>query len=367
MKRPLLFTLPLLLLAGCGGRSVTFEGARTFGYDDFPVVRTLDAGQAETVLDGHALLNPGMFCLLDSLVLTADRHAPSVLNLYSLATGTLKASFLREGHGPGEVVSLSEMRDLPHLRAVAVREAGNGKVLLYGYDDLAAATGEIRPRAVYRELPSSALLSEQRVLSKEPDTLAGPGRLKTTDGEGRTLERFGDYPRFPNELPPDRCRELLSTGLSVVLSPDAGKALLADGGSDFFELWDLSTRTRTALLHGPDRILPELVVRQYDNLTVTSFGRYTAYTDAAAGERCVWLLYDGTPFDLSFDSEEEALEQEEPNNRLLCFDWQGNPLACWQLPYSVSAMAIDRGGRRVYCLTSDEGQAVLVRFPLGDY
>ncbi len=366
MKRPLLFTLPLLLLAGRGGQRDTFEGALTLVCDDLPVVRTLDAGQAETLLDGQTLLNPSMFCLLDSLVLTADRHTSSLLHLYSLATGTLKASFLKAGHGPGEVVSLTEIRDLPHLRAVAVHETGDGKVLLYGYDQLAAATDEIRPRAICRELPSSAFLSEDRILSKEPDTLAGPGRLKITDGEGRTLERFGDYPRFPNELPPDRCRDLLSTGLSVALSPDAGKALLADGGSDFFELWDLSTRTRTALLHGPDQFLPELVVRQYDNLTVIFFGSCFAYTDAAAGERCVWLLYDGTPFDLSSDSEEETPE-EEPHNRLLCFDWQGNPLACWQFPYSVAAMDIDRGGRWVYCLTSDEGQAVLVRFPLGDY
>lgn len=368
MKRFPALILPLLLLTGCGDKTVTFEGAETFGYKDFAVTRTLTADQADTVFDGQTLLNPSHIFLLDSLLLTRDSDADFILNVFSLKDKSLKGSFLKSGKGPYEEVS-SLVRKAPQERKICAFDFQQKKMLTFAYDQIASVSdGLLIPTDIYTNLTgwSLTMLPGERFLSGENDTLSGPSRIKIYDRDGNLQSCFGEYPGFPTDHREELASMLLGH-VATVISDDGKRLMLFGRSNDLVEIWDLEKQAVHRFLQGPELRMPEYIRRSIGgSVEIIIGGRYLCYSEAISAAGSVWALYDGSIsaiLDDSFDLTKPT-PRVENNSRLLRFDWEGRPLACYQLPCPVKNFDVDERGEWLYCLTKQEGEFSVIRFPL---
>lgn len=368
MKRLPALILPLFLLTGCGDKTVTFEGAETFGYEDFAVTRTLTADQAETVLDGQTLLNPSSILLFDSLLLTKDLDADFILNVFSLKNKSLEGSFLKSGKGPYEQLSAS-VHKVPQERKICSFDLQLKKMLTFTYDRIASISDELLiPTDVYTDRTgfSQTMFPGERFLSTDNDTLSGPSRIKIYDRDGNLQTYFGEYPGFPTDHLEELTRMLLSA-VTTVVSDDGKRAMLFGRTNDLVEIWDLEKQTAHRFLHGPELRMPEYIRRPVGgSVEIIMSSRYVCYTGAISAAGSVWALYDGSIsaiLDDSFDLTKPT-PRVENDSRLLRFDWEGRPMACYQLPYPVKSFDVDERGEWLYCLIKQEGEFSVIRFPL---
>ncbi len=368
MKRLPALLLSLFLLTGCGDKTVTFEGAETFGYKDFAVTRTLTADQAETVLDGRTLLNPSSILLFDSLLLTKDTNADFILNVFSLKNKSLKGSFLKSGQGPYEQTS-AFVSKTPQERKIWSFDPMAKKILTFAYDQLASVSDQpLIPADVYTNRTgfSQMMLPGERFLSLDDDTLSVPSRIKIYDREENILACFGTYPDFPSDNS-DKLRTMLVSNVVRTVSDDGKRAMFFGRNNDLVEIWDLEQQTARRFLHGPELHMPEYIRRPVGgSVEIIVNGRYYCYSDAISAVGSVWALYDGSMNAILNDSFDltKPTPRVENDSRLLRFDWEGRPMACYQLPYPVKSFAVDERGEWLYCLIKQEGEFSVIRFPL---
>ncbi|MBP3356125.1 MAG: hypothetical protein J6K95_03045 [Rikenellaceae bacterium] len=356
----LLLLSAALLLASCADNRPPSDiaDARTFTEADFRQTVVSPRGEA---VGPRQLLNPMRILVFDSLLLTVDINTEKAIHVWSLKTGELLNEFCVRGRAANEVFGIASFTRHPdgaHLNA------GNAsRILFYPLEGL--LTPDLQPDAIYNSpepLLSPQLTADGNLLGAVEvplfggDTLSAPARFRIQDRDGRLLDTFGSYPEVLRAQLNERVVRHLMGGYPLI-SEDGKQVALLGLAIDFLEIYDLDTRRRTALMHGPE-IIPPGKKPDADAPAIGPVQQMCYLWPQSAGGR-IWALYKGQRF---YREIAEAKDFRRNATVLLSFDWNGRPHTRYQFDHGIIHFDIDARNRCIYVLHDIDGEHRIMRY-----
>ena len=178
------------------------------------------------------------------------------------------------------------------------------------------------------------------------------GRLGMLDSRGDTLSSDVDYPFSTKPLEGIFCGNVFQCKLKSV--GRHGKFVVQTLFSDVFEIYQYvgTTLKRTAI--SPFNHPPQIVQRN---------NRYGIdYDESIAGFMKMSVSDDFIYFIYSSLSSNEVDGAGEASNEILCFNWDGERIRKYILPFPISAFCVD--GLYMYGVHNSEEESVIYRFRL---
>lgn len=350
----------LLLFVSCTGNRPQSDlaGARTFTEADFRQTVVSPPGEA---VGPRQLLNPLRILVLDSLLLTVDINTEKAIHVWSLKTGEMLNEFCIKGRASNE---------LPGIAFISRHAAGNyltvanvERMLVYRTDRL--LTPGLQPDLIFDSPDPTAmpqLISDTTVLGSidaslfAGDTLSAPARFKIQGRKGELLETFGSYPEVLSDRLNDRMVHYLMNGHPLI-SEDGRQTALLGRNIDFLEIYDLTTRQRTALMHGPEVISPDQ--KPAAGKPVIGPVQQLCYLSPLSAGGRIWALYEGQR---SFDETSGKASLHQKRTTLLSFDWNGRPHTRYEFDHGIIHFDIDARNRCIYVLHNIDGEHKIMRY-----
>ena len=163
-----------------------------------------------------------------------------------------------------------------------------------------------------------------------------------------------NYPQINNEiLTPHEAKRIFE--YRIFYNETNNRIVVVYVYIDLIDIYDIDLNLK-ARIHGPDQFIPELDFYEIDgvkNARLILNKTKLSYQSSHLTSDRIWALYNGRPIQIG---------QEFPN-RILCFDYSGNPLHIYHLEYPVFAFCVDEKENAIYGI-SEQPERCIVRFPL---
>ena len=333
----LILSLPLLFFS-CRGYS--YRDARTFSQSDIKKTIYLTG----EIIEIDEVLIPGNLFLFDSLLFTRNAGHSEFISVFHRRDMSKIGSFIEFGGGPGEFVEI--------LRNIQFQDS-----LVWIFDGRASRTVNkyhisqfLQPGTIYPleviHLPDpfgGALITPNRIVTKG-SLHHIHSRFSIYDLQGNFIENKGTLPDTGTRLTELELHESFSA--TMALHPDGEAIFVAYKATDLIEIYDANGNLKTRV-HGPDQFFPiRQEVRDGNLARVRSISGRTrdAYFFPVAFSDEIWVVYDGGVFDPS-------VAYGFLSNRIIVFDWEGNPLRQYITDVGIYGLAVDRENRVIYALT----------------
>lgn len=360
-------TLTLILLAllcwRCGNPQPTFDGATLFDNASFPETKAL---HGEVLATGDSTLIPYDVTVIDSLLLIVPHPNSSSLlvKIYDTGKQQVTGSFLSQGRGPGELISLSKIGYTPEKLLFWCYDRAIQQVHIYNKADLVKLSSD-----------NSAIMPVQSVrmemIGTAPDIYFTPDnrffgshimtptkRFSEFDSTGRFLRSFGEYPTYPGlDVTDDRLLGELFDGKWTV-DDSTGRLVFACLTTDLISIHD-SVGNVVKRLHGPAQRLPEFKIgvsgRNGEHETVSGKVNETifSYRDVKNRDHQIWALYQPQLFNPEAKPEEASI---------YVFDWNGNPRIRYELDTPVYKFDVDTRNRIIYGINAQTEQILTFKY-----
>lgn len=317
----------LLLLAGalCACTSQhTYEQTETFTWSDLSEPVAL---QGDSVVFDEAPLKPTRVAVVDSFLLTKNQNVERFFYLYDVDTKQKKGERIPFGSGPEEMIDPVWM-PLPD-GDFGVLDRNQQRMDVYPGHSL-LVNDSVKPvkRIAFNELLLNMIaLPGVGFISS---TIQGEDkRFALFNFDGKRVSYFGDYPEAYREG--TAYEKYMEFTADLAAKPDGSRWVVAHRLTDLIEIYDNQLRL-VKRIQGPDGFFPEM--EEVGGQMRHSKEERETYSFPFATDDYIYVLYDGRVYD--WESPTRYLR-----DKLLVFDWEGNPVAYYQLSDPVFHFTID--------------------------
>lgn len=336
----------------------TFDQASLFTETDFLQRQSLRGEKwttSESIDSDVDLWTPQNITIIDTfLLVVSSPYSDRMASVYGMTSHQYLGKIASMGRGPDELLLLRHIGHSDTLKQFWLFDHSTHKLLIFNDRDLTLLGAQrlIPARRLQLELMGVAnrvhLLSDTIVTCYK---MAPLKRISFLDTTGHYLTSVGEYPKYTGlTVTEDRLLSELFDG-NWVLDETTRRIAIYSFKTDLLCIYD----TRGHLikrLHGPDHYFPEFTVRvsgrNGNKETVGGKLEYTrfSYFDIVQAGGKIWALY------------QPKLHSEYPTSvertTIFTFDWNGTPIAIYDLDHPIERMAIDTIHRIIYGVNLEE-------------
>lgn len=184
------------------------------------------------------------------------------------------------------------------------------------------------------------ILSENKILTM-PLRLTEKERIIVVDSSGNILSKFGKFPQCKNKEEDYGLSNIFESQFAT--NEDESEIAIFNKYTDLIEIYTVEGNL-LYLKQGPDCFLSEYkIVRNEEINAIWRVKGKTreGYYGPVAKDGILWALYCGMPLN----------DEENEVNRILTFDWEGNPLTIYEMQHNIISFDVDNKNRVIYGLT----------------
>jgi hypothetical protein len=326
-----------LQLGSCENRR-TYEQSSTFSLSDIPEKIAL---KGEKVVLDDDVMKPVRLYVKDSILFVINYRTEYFLTCFNLVTSKKIGEFISFGSGPGEVLSLSlQFMD----DCIWGFDSQSKRVMQYSLDQF-LSEGEIMPHSKITMDATIlvALVTKDKIFTNAfdyPDF-----RFTVFDMEGKFVKNAGSMPDAGVSMTPYEKFEAYSA--NMVLSPDKRSIFVGYKETDLIEIYDSEGNLKVRK-HGPDVFFTARQEVRSKNSSQVAYKKEArdAYFSPTAFEDEIWVVYSGK-------MDDPSTQYNFLKNKIIVFDWNGNPLRIYTTDIPFFCLAVDRDHRTIYAVAID--------------
>ena len=312
----ILMSVFLVLLSSCQSNE-KYSDAECISFSDFGEVIYL---KGDSVAFDDILLKPVKIHLVDSILIMKNRNTEYAYYIFNILTKKKIGERVSFGIGPNEMI---DPRFIPSTDDNAWIFDKNRKIL--------------------------NICDRQKVLKEENNKRFGLFNL-----EGDTICYKGEYPTLSS----------LQTNIEQVegfineftANVEEDRVFVSYKRTDLIECYDTDMNL-IKRIHGPEHFFPE-VHQVGDRIRTNKGTERDAYSFPLSVGKKVFVLYSGKVFN--------PRNHDYLKDKILVFDWNGNPQQCYQLDIPIFDFAVDEKSRIIYGLT-DSRRVILYNLNFNIY
>lgn len=343
-----LILIPLLIgmLFSCSSKQ--YDGITYFDWDDFPEPMFLEGDSVEF---DDILMKPTRIAIVDSFILMKNSNVERFFHIYNLKTKQKVGERIPFGIGPDEM--LDPMWVFMPDSCLGVFDRNKKKMHIYSKSQFLNSdkTFPIRQFVFDELLINPIFISGKGVVSSTLESEDNKFVIVGLDGE--KIAYFGEFPEYYKDMTVLEKNIALMGDMAV--KPDFSRWVMSHKATDMIEIYD-NNLNLLKRIQGPDNILPEL--REMSEGIRRSSDSRECYFFPVVTDDYVYVLYDGRVYDV--ESPTRYLR-----NKLLVFDWEGNPVKYYQLSKPIFHFDIDEEQQMLYGLT-DSPEFHVISYSLRD-
>ncbi len=178
------------------------------------------------------------------------------------------------------------------------------------------------------------------------------GRFGVLDSTNSIINTFGDYPFHYDEV--NGVFRGMAFQSKIKSNANLNKFVIVTLASDIFEIYQLSDTTISKTYVSPFNHIP----------TICKKGRYydVDYNKSIAGLMKMSVSKDYICFLFSSLSYNEARKNEKKSDEILCFNWNGEKVKKYILPFPINNFCIDNN--YIYGVRTCNEEMIIYRFKL---
>ena len=342
------------LIFGCEPRSTFNNVDLTFTLNNIPEIESLKGEK----LDLGLLLSPVQIFFHDSLLfVSAANQSFNVKVFDTKKDNEFKGEIFKNGMGPSETLSVFNLIFLED-GTVWVHDVVSTfmKRFLFDIKSDAIVIEEIESMAFMNPILSSVYLRNDQFYTTT-QAIVPFSRFLVYSQDGDQMSGVGDYPDYGIEMPSMVAVDVFSGQL--ISNPQKDKIVLAYEYTDLIEIYDEKANLLKRI-HGPHQFVPDFDIGDRSGTPYMKrvFNKTQhAYKSLAASEELIFLLY-ANGKTVKPGEGEASIHYD----KILAVDWEGNPLAFYELDHAVTSIAVDWKKRIVYGLDRIESEVYAFPF-----
>lgn len=305
-------------------------------------------------VDSDSLSNIFSMIVVDSLLIMSSPSRNHLFKIVDLKNDRFVQNYGKKGNGPGELAFPSFIQRIPENKG---RIAIFSKPAFTFYETSVREvleSADSKPNKVVAGID----FNTQKVARAKNRKYVAVGiysnRFATIDENGDTLKTFLDYP-FKEDYENTNYQTLaMAFQGGLIVKPDGSRAVFAVSNSanvDIIDLQDFSNPTLVKRIHSWK---PSFSDQSSGNSLSTAVKRDNrfGYTDVTVSENFIYLLLSGRTLEKYGNDAFQA-------NRLLVFDWSGNPVRSFLLEKDTRAIAVDETDSYLYSFIDEEDPMII--------
>ncbi len=339
-------TFSLALLGSCNGNEDS-KFQHTFTHDALP-------DKIELKGEKHSfdeIMSPRNVLLVSNYMVVSERgRQDDLLHIIDMDTWEYLRSTGKNGMGPGESTVAWKLEHAMEDDAFWSYDIEQKLYSKFYVNDTTKLAAEQYKQGEAIFMASNIMwLDEETLLAEMVD---GKNKYFKISKFGDTLNIVGEWDNIIDEREiPHNVISSIHQGKTAI-SADRSKVIKVGLQRDFIDVYDTSSDSLFTIF-GPDNEMPDFQVDYSAGypMALLPQERKVYYWDAFAGESAMYLLYYG---DIR-----ENMHLEKSFPKVLVLDYDGNPLAHYQLDFAITAIAVDENRRLFYGLDYDENPNVV--------
>lgn len=328
------FLLAALFISSCGKKDV--NSMADLFENKFESVSVENFSGLET----DSVRAPYMMSCLENELLFADMHQNSIISSFDKYTGSWLRYSLQRGNGPDEYLHFSNM------------QAVDGKLFLWdsGKSVMNMFALENDSFTIRKHIPivsDSCMVAAFQVTPIDTSHFVAAGiikgnRLAMLDSAGKVCCTFGDYP-FSEEQGKDDVSLAFANQGNVACQSLGNRFAISNMMGESLVFFDVSDCYHPRSYKEYNYISP--TYQRLDDGSVVYDQNCKVGFVALAGSKdyCIGL----------FNGDATLTSPNYGGDKLLFFDWEGNPIKAIKLDWIYSCLAVDEEAGRIFLLGND--------------
>ncbi|MDR0698553.1 MAG: TolB-like 6-bladed beta-propeller domain-containing protein [Tannerella sp.] len=348
MRKVILLTNLVFLLYSCN--KPEYSNSKTFSDKDLPEEIQLTAETVELT----DIYKPINLYIRDSILFTVNSGQEFFLTAYHMKNKEKIGDYLPFGNGPDEYLFLRTLQFEDSI--LWAFDTAKKRALQYHFSRLIYYNEQTPSKIInLKDLFDRGLVINGKLYAnsvEHPDA-----RFSVYDENGEWIRNIGEIPAIDPSISIHEKRESYVCNMS--LNPDDHSIFVAYMPTDLIEIYDSEGHLK-ARSHGPDRFFPvREEVKDGNTLRVRSIPNKTrdGYFAPVTFEDEIWSIYSGKYFD-------PQANHSFLNNRIIVFDWKGNPVRQYITDIPFFALAVDRTEQYIYAIAINP-EFSIIRFNYG--
>lgn len=339
----ILTSIIFVLLSSCQG-SEKYSDAERISFSDFGAVVSL---KGDSVVFDDILLKPVKIHLVDSFLIMKNRNTEYAYYIYNILSKKKIGECVSFGIGPGEMI---DPRFVPSTDDNIWIFDKNRKVLNIcdRQKFLEGEELEINRAITFEEFCDNIVFIPRKGFIASVFNLNNK-RFGLFNLDGDTICYKGGYPALSS----------LQTNIEQIegfindftANAEENRVFVFCKRTDLIECYDTDMNL-IKRIHGPEHFFPE-VHQAGDRIETNKGTERDAYSFPLSVGKKVFVLYSGKVFN--------PQNHDYLKDKILVFDWNGNPQQYYQLDIPIFDFAVDEKSRIIYGLT-DKPESHIVQF-----
>ena len=315
-----------------------YANTRPFSISDIQETKYLTG----EIVDMDEIIMPRFLFLKDNYLFTINYQQEHFVTVFHLPDMKKTGDFISFGNGPNEVLNVSNIQFQDSLVWVLdhSRQQINKYMLNHFFEEKEVVPGE---KIKINESFEKILVMKDRLITNSLHHIRS--RFSFYDMQGNFIENKGNLPDAGVQMTDLELFEAYFC--KMALNPGDESIFVAYINTDLIEIYDSNGSLKTRM-HGPDKFysINKEVSLGNGQQKISSIAGKTrsAYYNPIAFEDEIWTLYDGKYFD-------RTVENGFLLNRIIVFDWDGNPIRQYITDIGFYALTIDRNNGVFYGIT----------------
>ena len=339
----ILMSVFLVLLSSCQSNE-KYSDAECISFSDFGEVIYL---KGDSVAFDDILLKPVKIHLVDSILIMKNRNTEYAYYIFNILTKKKIGERVSFGIGPNEMI---DPRFIPSTDDNAWIFDKNRKILNIcdRQKFLKEENLEINKTIEFEDfcdnivfIPSKGFIASVFKLNNK--------RFGLFNLEGDTICYKGEYPTLSSlQTNIEQVEQFINEFTANV---EEDRVFVSYKRTDLIECYDTDMNL-IKRIHGPEHFFPE-VHQVGDRIRTNKGTERDAYSFPLSVGKKVFVLYSGKVFN--------PRNHDYLKDKILVFDWNGNPQQCYQLDIPIFDFAVDEKSRIIYGLT-DKPESHIIQF-----
>jgi len=291
------------------------------------------------IINNDEIIMPSHLFLKDSLLFTLNMRQSHHVSVFHIKDMKRIGDFIDFGGGPNEAVYVNDLQFQDSL--VWVIDQSSRKANNYHLNQFLNANEVAVPHETIKieETFNKLLILKDRLITNS--LVFFNSRFTFYDRQGNFIENKGDLPYTGDQMTDLEIYE--SYSCHMVLNPGDESIFVAYVHTDLIEIYDSNGNLKTRR-HGPDKFFPmKKEITDGDTRRVAGIrGKAKdAYIYPVVFEDEIWTLYRGG----------RSIVDGFLSNRIIVFDWDGNPIRHYTTDIDFYTLAVDRKNSVFYGIT----------------
>lgn len=297
----------------------------------------------EMTLEFDSIRNPYMISCVNQNIILADIFQPTFMTVFDEKSGKCIGNFLTKGNGPNEFVHLSSMQKVG--KKLFLWDSGKSNIAIIEINKDTIENYRCRFIPINQD---SIFISAFQVFPLGEDYFISSGVIKghrfaILDKKGKPITLFGKYPESDSRKEKSDIELALSNQCSYAYQPEKQILAVANGMGENIQFYDLTNKMTPQLIKEYNFSAPKYkmdgegsVIYQKEN--IIGFTELLSHSNYCIG---------------FFSGETLKGPNGYGSNKLLFFDWTGNPIKEINFKDTYSNITMNEEENIVYLLGKD--------------